>query len=64
MKVIAADTVVVPAGTYILGDPCYAIPDDKWDEAIATTDCFSAPVGYVTVDGTKYPIMGVLHCPW
>ena len=58
MKIIDSNTVLVPAGTYILGDPCYAIPDNKWDEAITTTDCFHTPVGFVTVDGIKYPIMG------
>lgn len=26
----AIDTVTVPAGTYILGDPCYAVPGEDW----------------------------------
>ena len=24
--------VVLPAGRYFIGDPCYVIPDDLWDE--------------------------------
>lgn len=50
--------VIVPAGTYILGDPCYATPNECWDEAIETSDIFNDPVGYITVEGNRYPILG------
>ena len=31
MKVLST-TVRVQPGTYFVGDPCYAVPDEKWDE--------------------------------
>jgi len=30
-------TITVPPGNYILGDPCYVIPDDKWDDFCTST---------------------------
>ena len=32
-------TVIVPAGTYWLGDPCYSIPDHEWLEWLRAADC-------------------------
>lgn len=32
--------VVVPAGTYLLGDPCYSIEGDDWDTVLNTTNFF------------------------
>lgn len=29
-----------PEGDYYIGDPCYVIPDDDWDELIDNTGCF------------------------
>lgn len=37
--------VEVPAGKYILGDPCYAIPDDEWLDLLDTCDYFNTPIG-------------------
>jgi hypothetical protein len=47
--------VTAPAGTYHLGDPCYAVPDDEWDSLISESDegfPFGAPVGHLS-DGTQ-----------
>jgi hypothetical protein len=30
--------VLMPAGTYFVGDPCYAVPDDRWHEWLALAD--------------------------
>lgn len=31
---------IVPAGHYVLGDPCYAVPDNLWSELLESCDCF------------------------
>jgi len=36
--------VVVPAGVYALGDPCYFVPEYLWNKVIDLTDCFETPV--------------------
>ena len=47
--------VIVPAGSYVLGDPCYVVPDDKWDELLLSCDYFQeSPIG--KVDG--YHVLG------
>ncbi len=61
-----AEQVTVPAGTYFLGDPCYAVPDEDWMPLLESCDYFNAdrndtgsPVGRVRgfevlAFGTKY----------
>jgi len=39
------DTVYVPAGTYVLGDPCYVVPNDDWEKLLQSCDYFKRPVG-------------------
>ena len=39
--------VLVPAGEYWLGDPCYSVPDDLWDDLLVSADYFRKPVGTV-----------------
>jgi len=51
-------SVVVPAGKYVLGDPCYAVRDDLWSEACDTSDCFTRPVAMVTLNGTRHKVLG------
>ena len=36
MEVKSDGSVIVPAGKYILGDPCYAIPDEHWTDFLHT----------------------------
>jgi hypothetical protein len=52
MEIKSVD-VIVPAGQYVLGDPCYAVPDEHWDDLLASCDYFHSPVGYVNVGYTK-----------
>ena len=37
--------VTVPAGQYVLGDPCYAVPYEDWDDLLASCDYFRNPIG-------------------
>lgn len=42
-------TGIVPAGTYVLGDPCYTVPNDQWDDLLDANDMFETPL--VEFDG-------------
>ena len=45
---IKARQVEVPAGSYYLGDPCYAVPDEHWDALLKSCDYFNdTPIGEV-----------------
>ena len=33
----------LPAGTYWIGDPCYLVADEDWDELLRTTGFFGLP---------------------
>lgn len=33
-------TFIFPAGTYYIGDPCYAVKDENWSSLIDSTGCF------------------------
>jgi hypothetical protein len=37
--------VIVPPGEYVLGDPCYSVPADQWDELLASSRGFALPIG-------------------
>ena len=49
--------VVVPAGQYVIGDPCYAVPDDDWFPLLQTCNYFESPVGYVRDGAQKFPVL-------
>lgn len=51
-QVVTNETVIVEPGTYFLGDPCYAVHDDDWDEVLYTSKFFERPVG-TTNNGTE-----------
>lgn len=46
--------VEVPAGQYILGDPCYAVPDSEWMELLESCDYFDNPIGKITRHDKSY----------
>lgn len=55
--------VRVPAGKYVLGDPCYCFSSgpagNLWDELGESCDWFQdSPVGTVTVGGKQYNVLG------
>ena len=47
MLTLSSKSVVVPKGAYILGDPCYVVPNDDWDALLASCNIFNEPVGSV-----------------
>lgn len=35
-----AKEVVLPPGKYLIGDPCYHVPDEQWDPVLTESDFF------------------------
>lgn len=63
MNVIDTNTVLVPAGSYILGDPCYTIPDNMWGDLLLNCGSFGCdgrgkPVGRITYNDVTYCVLG------
>lgn len=58
MKDLGHGRVLVPAGTYVLGDPCYVVPDELWIPLLESNNYFGNPVGRVTHGGVEYTVMG------
>lgn len=42
--------VLVPVGEYVIGDPCYAVPDEYWDELLNSCNYFRNPIGHFRMD--------------
>jgi hypothetical protein len=36
-----AKSVTLPAGTYIIGDPCYHVPEEQWDRVLEESGFFA-----------------------
>jgi hypothetical protein len=49
--------VEVPAGKYILGDPCYAVPDSDWDGLLQSCNYFNSPIGYIKDGLQEFPVL-------
>lgn len=55
MKVVTKQIeVLVPEGQYVLGDPCYAVPDDLWNDLLDSCQFFSFPIGLVQKKGESF----------
>ena len=51
--------VIVTPGKYVLGDPCYVVPQEDWQPLLESCDYFNLPVGLckgyqVLAFSTKY----------
>lgn len=51
--------VAIPAGKYILGDPCYTIRDEHWMPLLNDSNFFESPTG--TVAGTQVIAFGTKY---
>lgn len=60
-----AKEVVLPPGEYLIGDPCYHVPDEQWGRVLDESDFFDGQcwatfdrdhggTGFVVAFGTKY----------
>ncbi len=54
------EIVVIPAGTYVIGDPCYTVEGNDWDHILNVTDFFRDPVGRLA-DGRLVVGFPTLH---
>ena len=63
MMALSNGMVAVPAGKYVIGDPCYAVPRRLWGDLLDTCEIFERPVGYLEIPGKKYYILafGTAH---
>lgn len=51
-------SITMPAGEYYVGDPCYAVPDDRWMEWLKAADYTSGDKYLLaTLDGA--PVLGI-----
>lgn len=49
--------VVVPKGSYVIGDPCYAVPDKDWDDLLLSCNYFQNPIGCVRDGMQKFFVL-------
>jgi hypothetical protein len=49
--------VIVPKGSYVIGDPCYAVPNKEWDSLLQSCNYFESPIGYVKNGLQKFPVL-------
>lgn len=49
--------VIVPKGNYVIGDPCYAVPDKDWLPLLETCNYFNSPIGYVKDGIQSFPVL-------
>lgn len=50
--------IIIPPGSYWLGDPCYFVSDEDWDEILKTSEFFTYPSG--TVRGYTVYALGTM----
>jgi hypothetical protein len=53
-------TITMPAGEYWVGDPCYAVPNDRWMEWLNAADFLRQPTPrYLLAELDGYPVLGI-----
>ena len=60
LAVVGDETITLPAGTYVVGDPCYTVPDACWGDwldAAGNEDATRPDILAATLDG--HPIVGI-----
>jgi len=55
---LIASGVRMPAGEYFVGDPCYAVPDDRWMEWLEAAD-YTNGHRFLLAELDGYPVLGV-----
>jgi hypothetical protein len=51
-------SVTMPAGRYWIGDPCYAVPNDRWMEWLKAADYMEQP-RYLIAEFDGRPVLGI-----
>ena len=49
--------VIVPQGSYVIGDPCYAVPYDYWHDLLQSCNYFESPIGYIKTGVEKFSVL-------
>ena len=56
-KIVIAH-VLMPAGEYWVGDPCYAVPDERWMEWLEAAD-YENQDRYLVAELDGQPVLGI-----
>jgi hypothetical protein len=56
MKITRVE-VVVPQGSYVIGDPCYAVPDDDWFPLLQSCNYFEDPIGTIKDETRQFSVL-------
>ena len=56
MKIVRSE-VIVPKGSYVIGDPCYAVPDGDWLPLLQSCNYFEDPVGTVKDETRHFSVL-------
>ena len=52
--------VIMPPGEYWVGDPCYAVPDARWDEWLDVAGVNAVPFPrFLFGELDSYPVLGI-----
>ena len=51
-------SVTMPPGTYYVGDPCYAVPDARWEEWLEAAD-YRNQQQYLIAEIDGHPVLGI-----
>lgn len=57
-KKIITTAVEMPAGEYYVGDPCYAVPNERWMEWLEAAD-YENERRFLLADLDGYPVLGI-----
>lgn len=52
-------SVTMPAGEYIVGDPCYAVPEARWMEWLVAADYDKPNARYLLAELDGLPVLGI-----
>ena len=57
MKIVRSE-VIVPKGSYVIGDPCYAVPDKDWLPLLQSCNYFEDPIGTIKDETRQFSVLG------
>lgn len=55
---INIESVTMPAGQYWVGDPCYAVPNERWQKWLEAADYENA-VRFLLAELDGHPVLGI-----
>lgn len=59
MNATTINQITIPAGTYVIGDPCYSVPDARWLEWLEAADYMNVGRGVLHAELDGCTVVGV-----